>query len=223
MYSIYGGAAFLASIIALLLTFADQAAANGSRPIYGCFSPENAAIIGRLGANDLSVRYGFETGECMAFAPGVLLNDVERVGSLWRFRAFGATPYLYAADWAAGFNPSAQAGPAGFEQYIPVTARLRGTGRTFVECYDASVALQARFDDHGRRMRDYYESGSRLKGSDNSSLLYIIFLSDTGPKLEAEGYQLRVQAAALDRRCASVATIEADNDFLAFVRTARQA
>lgn len=221
MYRICGWAAFLASMTSLSMLAAGTASANGSRPIYACFSPENAAVIGRLGANDTSVRYGFETGECLALPSGVPLNDVERQGNMWRFRVYGAKPHLYAADWAAGFRPSAEAGPPGFEQYLPVTARLLTTGRAFAECYDASEKLAARFDDHERRWRDY-QSWSRPKPSESTPVV-TIYLSDYGPRLIAEGVQLREQGAALNQRCGQYAAIEADSDFVAFVRTAHQA
>lgn len=218
MYRVDGWAAFLASVMFLFLVQADTAAANGSRPIYGCFTPQNAAVIGKLGANDDSVRYGFETGECLALPAGVRLNDVERHGSLWRFRVFGAKPYLYAADWAAGFQGSGDA-PPGFEQYLPVTARLLTTGRNFADCYDDAEKLSARFQDHDRRWRDY-QSWGRQKLAQSTPIV-VLYVGDTGPRLMAEGEGLRSQAAALERRCAAYAAIEADYDFIAFVRTAQ--
>ena len=219
MQDAYGWAAFLASVTLLLVLGSEPAEANGRRPIYACFSPQNAAVIGSLGACDSSVRYGFESGACLALEPGVLVNDVERHGPLWRFRVFGAHPYLYAADWAAGFQNTAETGPPGFERYLPVTARLLASGRNLAECDEAWEKLAARFDDHERRWKEY-QSWSRRK-ADGATAVVVIYVSDTGPKLAAEGQQLRRQADALDRRCASVAAIEADDDFMAFVRTAR--
>jgi len=216
-----GWAAFLASVASLILFGTAPGAAQGARPIYACFSPQNAAIIGRLGANDPSVRYGFESGECLALPPGVPLSDVERQGSLWRFRVFGARPYLYAADWAAGFQPASGPSPAGFEQYLPVTARLMSNGRTYAECYDAAAKLSERFRDFDRRWRDYQTWG-RSK-PDQSTQKVVIYVGDQGPKLSAEYQQLRAQAAALDQRCASYYAMDADDDFVAFVRTAQYA
>ena len=221
MYRFYGWAAFLASAISLVGFSVGTVSAQGSRPIYACFSAENASIIGRLGANDPSVRYGFETGECLALPSNVPLNDVERLGNIWRFRVYGAKPYLYAADWGAGFQPSAAAVPPGFEQYLPVTARLMATGQSFAECYDASEKLAARFDDHNRRWRDY-QSWSNPKPGE-STPVQTIYVGDTGPRLIAEGMKLREQSLALSQRCGRYAAIEADDDFVAFVRTARQA
>ncbi len=221
MYRMYGWAAFLASVTLLSVLAAGTASANGSRPIYACFSPENAAVIGRLGANDPSVRYGFETGECLALPSNVPLNDVERQGNMWRFRVYGAKPYLYAADWGAGFQPSAEAAPPGFEQFLPMTARLLTTGRAFAECYDASEKLSARFSDHERRWKDY-RSWSRPTPSASTPVV-TIYVGDVGPRLIAEGMQLREQATAFYQRCGQYAAIEADDDFVAFVRTARQA
>ena len=221
MHRAFGWAAFLASVTLLSVLGPQPAGANGRRPVYACFSPQNAAVIGRLGANDSSVRYGFESGECLALEPGVPINDVERQGTLWRFRVFGAQPYLYAADWAAGFQNTADASPPGFEQYLPVTARLLASGRNLVECNDAWEKLAARFDDHRRRWKEY-QNWSHTK-ADGSSPVVVIYVGDTGPKLLAEGERLRRQADALNRRCASVAAIEADDDFMAFVRTARTA
>jgi hypothetical protein len=217
----YGWAAFLASVISLSLFGWGTAQAAGSRPIYACFSPQNAALIGRLGADDPSVRYGFETGECLALPVGVPLNDVERHGALWRFRVFGAKPYLYAADWAAGFQPTADPIPPGFERYLPVTAALLANGRTYARCHDEFAQLEARFQDHDRRWREY-QAWSRSRANSTSPKI-IIYLSDTGPKLVAEGQELRRQAERLTERCGAVASVEADDDFLAFARTAQYA
>lgn len=216
----YGRAAFLASVLSLALFGSGTAEAAAARAIYACFSPQNAAVIGRLGAADSSVRYGFETGECLALPVGVPLNDVERHGDMWRFRVFGAKPYLYAADWAAGFQPSAAPVPPGFERYLPVTAGLLAAGRTYARCYDDSEQLEARFRDHDRRWREYMAAGTRGRG-DATSPKVIIYVSDTGPRLVAEGHELRRQAVILERRCSAVASMEADDDFVAFVRTAQ--
>ena len=202
----------------LLLNFA-TAEGGTARPVYACFSPENAVAIGRLGANDPSVRRGFETGQCLALPAGIPLNDVERHGELWRFRILGAKPFLFAADWATGFQSSNAPAPAGFEQYIPVTERLIAAGRMFAECYEASEKLSRRVQDHDRRWRDY-ESWSRPK-PDPSSPNSVIYVGDTGPKLAAEAEELRRQIAALQQRCEPVTTLEADQDFVKFVRTVR--
>ncbi len=219
MHRAFGWAAFLASVTLLSVLGPQPAGASGSRPTYACFSPQNAAVIGRLGAGDASVRYSFESGACLALEPGTPLHDVERHGTLWRFRAFGARPHLYSADWAAGFHTSTETAPAGFDRYLPVTARLLASGRTLIECNDAWEKLAKRFDDHERRWKDY-QSWSRAKPN-GSTPIVVIYVGDTGPKLAAEGAQLRKQAAALDRQCASVSAIEADDDFMDFVRTAR--
>src|SRR5262245_60873393 len=183
-----GWAAFLASVTSLGLFSAGPAAANAPRPIYACFSPQNAAIIGRLGANDASVRYGFETGECLALRPGVPLNDVERQGNLWRFRVFGGAPHLYAADWAAGFQPSDEPIPPGFERYLPVTAHLLAAGRAYVQCYDDAEQLSARFDSHNERWRQYMKASRATP--DQTSPKLIIYVGNTGPRLEAERQEL---------------------------------
>jgi hypothetical protein len=214
-----GWAAFLASVASLVFISAGPAAANAPRPIYACFSPQNAAIIGRLGANDASVQYGFETGECLALRPGVPLNDVERQGNLWRFRVFGGAPYLYAAGWAAGFQPSDEPVPPGFERYLPVTARLLATGRAYVQCYDDAEQLSARFESHNARWREYLKA-SRATVDETSPKL-IIYVGNTGPRLQAEGEELQRQARALEARCREVTAMEADDDFVAFVRTAQ--
>lgn len=221
MWSKLTWAAFLASVASIGLLSSGPAAANVSRPIYACFSPQNAMAIGRLGADDASVRYGFETGECLALAPGVPLNDVERQGNLWRFRVFGGQPYLFAADWAAGFQPADGPIPPGFERYLPVTARLLTAGRALIQCYDDTEQLAARFDAHNRRWRDYQKAGR--SNADASSPKLIIYVSNTGPRLAAEGAELRRQAAALEDRCRNVASIEVDDDFVLFVRTAQYA
>lgn len=211
-------AAFLASVTLLSVFGPQPAGAEGHRPTYACFSPQNAAVMGRLGAGDASVRYGFESGACLALGPDVAVQDVERQGAFWRFRVFGARPYLYAADWAAGFVSNVGA-PPGFEQYLPVTARLLASARNLLECNDAWEKLAARIDDNQHRWKKY-RSWSHPEPN-GSTPVVVIYVGDTGPKLAAETEQLRKQAAALDRRCASVAAIEVDNEFMAFVRTAR--
>jgi hypothetical protein len=221
MFRKLGWAAFLASVATLGLMSWGTAQANAARPTYACFSAQNAAAIGRLGANDASVRYGFETGECLALSPGVPLNDVERHGALWRFRVFGGKPHLYAADWAAGFQPADEPVPPGFERYLPVTARLFATGRAYVQCYDDAEHLAARFDDHNRRWRDYQRAG-RSK-PDSSSPRLVIYVGDTGPRLAAEAENLRREAAQLENRCRQVGLLEVDDDFVVFVRTAQYA
>jgi hypothetical protein len=215
-----GWAAFLASITSLLLLATAASAGGSPRAIYACFSPENAALIGKLGANDESVRNGFETGQCLALRAGIPLNDVERSGNLWRFRVLGAQPYLYAADWAAGFQTSRDPVPPGFERYLPVTQALLASGRGYVECYDASEKLSARMEDHNRRWKDY-QAWSHPK-PDGSAPVVTIFVGDVGPRLAAEAVKLREQAAQLRQRCGQFADLQADDDFLAFVRTVRE-
>jgi hypothetical protein len=220
MFRNIGWAAFLASSVSLVV-FGAAAAANAGRPTYACFSPQNAAAIGRLGANDASVRYGFESGECLALPAGSPLTDIARHGNLWRFRAFGARPFLYAANWAAGFQASDEQAPPGFERYLPVSAQLLASGRSYAQCYDDGEKLSRRIEDHERRVRDYERWGrARPEGSTPKVVIYV---GDTGPRLAAEEAQLRRESADLDRRCGAVAAIEADDDFVAFVRTAQNA
>lgn len=221
MLSKLGWAAFLASVASLVLLGSAAASTPGGRPIYACFSAQNAAAIGRLGANDPSVRYGFETGECLALPAGVPLNDVERHGDMWRFRVFGARPHLYAADWAAGFQPADEPIPPGFERYLPVTARLIATGRALTQCYDDAEKLAERFEAHNRRWQDYQRWGRAKR--DSSSPKMVIYVGDIGPRLAREGEGLRREAANLENRCRQVASIEADDDFVTFVRTAQYA
>lgn len=217
MHRAFGWAAFLALVTLLWGLSPQPAGANARQPTYACFSPQNAAAIGRLGANDASVRYGFETGACLALHAAVPVQDAERHGSLWRFRVFDARPHLYAADWAAGFHDGAGDAPPGFDRYLPVTARLLASGRELVACDEAWEKMSARLDDHARRWKQYR---GRSK-TDGSAPVVVIYVGDTGPKLAAEGERLRQQAAAIERRCASVAAIEADGNFIGFMRTAR--
>ena len=216
MFRTFGWAAFLASSSSLLTFTAAHAAAP--LPTYACFSPQNAAVIGRLGASDPSVRYGFESGECLALDPGVSVSDVERVGGVWRFRAFGAQPYLYAADWAAGFTSAAGNGPPGFERYLPVTARLMALGREQGECFAATERLNQWGDDLDRRWAAY-QARSRTDVNGPSPVI-VLYVADTGPKLFAEFEQYRREEARLRRRCSAVVQLEADTDFIAFTRTA---
>jgi hypothetical protein len=214
-----GWAAFLASSTSLL-TFA-AAQADAARPTYACFSPDNAAVIGKLGAADPSVRYGFESGECLALSPGVPISNVERVGNLWRFRAFGAEPYLYAADWAAGFAPATGNGQPGFEGYLPVTARLMALGREQGECFAASDRLNRWGDDLDRRWHAY-QARSRTDVEGPSPVI-VLHVADTGPKLFAEIERYKREEAMLRRRCSAVISLEADTDFIVFARTAQYA
>jgi hypothetical protein len=219
MFRNIGWAAFLALSAVLFAAAAVPAYANAARPIYACFSPQNAAVIGRLGAGDGSVRHGFEMGACLALPAGTPVTDVDRAGPLWRFRALGAKPYLYAADWAAGFHPYAGPMPPGFERYLPVTANLLAAGRTYAQCAEDGRKLDERIEDHRRRWREY-ESWSRGHPN-NSTPKIVIYLGDRGPKLMREAEDLRREAARLDARCSTVADMEADNDFLTFASTRR--
>lgn len=221
MFRNIGWAAFLASSIGLVVASSAPTSANGGRPIYGCFSPQNAAAIGRLGADDPSVRYGFETGECLALPAGVPISDVQNQGGLWRFRALGAKPHLYAADWAAGFTPSATPIPPGFERYLPVTAKLLGIGRTYAQCYDEAERLNERYADLQRRWNAYWSRSNPQPAG--STPVVRIFVGDEGPKLMREDQDLRRQAAALETRCSAVSAIEVDDDFVAFARSAGRA
>lgn len=215
MFRMSGWAAFLAS--SLVISVASSANADAARPTYACFTPQNAAVIGRLGANDASVRYGFETGACLALPAGTRMNDVERVGNLWRFRALGAQPQLYAADWATGFAAPA-ATPPGFERFLPVTAQLLSKSRTFAECYAASDRLDNWGDDLNRRWNAYW---ARSRTNFNASPVVIIYYSDEGPKLFAEMENYKREEALLRIRCGDVASMEADRDFIAFSRSAQ--
>jgi hypothetical protein len=219
MFRALGWAAFLASVTSVL-TFG-VAQAGTARPTYACFSAQNAAVIARLGADDPSVRYGFETGECLALAPGTRIGDVERVGDLWRFRALGAAPYLYAAEWGAGFAPAAGNGPPGFERYLPVTHRLLAMGRTFADCYTAIENLDKRGADLTRRW-DRYWAKSRTD-TDGPSPVVVLYVADEGPKLMAEVELFKREERALRNRCSAVVSLEADQDFITFTRTAQYA
>lgn len=213
-----GWAAFLASVACLLGSTAAQA--NTARPTYACFSPQNAAVIGRLGAADPSVRYGFETGECLALTPATPVSGAERVGNLWRFRARGAQPYLYAADWAAGFTPAAMGnGPPGFERYLAVTERLLTMSRAFADCYEANERLDKWGDELDRRWNAYWAK-SRTD-TDGPSPVVVVYVSREGPQLFAEMDRYKREQAFLRNRCGAVASIEADQDFIAFTRSAQ--
>ncbi len=218
MFRNTGWAAFLASVT-LSIVLGSAPAVAGSRAIFACFSPGNAAVIGKLGANDPSVRQGFESGECLALPAGVPLNDVERHGTLWRFRVFGARPHLYAADWAMGLQPAAGPAPTGFEQYLPVTASLLSFGRAYTRCYDESTKLAKRIEDHEKRWKNY-EAWRQRHISEKSTPKVTIYVSDTGPRLVAEAQALRREADKWHQRCSRVAAIQADDDFVVFIRTA---
>ncbi len=212
-----GWAAFLASV-PMLLASTGAHADTTVRPTYACFSPQNAAVIGRLGAANPSVRFGFASGECLALVPGMRVTNVERAGNLWRFRALGADPYLYAADWAAGFAPVAGNGPPGFDQYIPVTGRLMAMGRRVAECFETNDRLKKWGDDLERRWIAYWTRRGQSLGI---STVVVLHFSDDGPRLIAEVDRYKREEAAMHRTCSSVAQVEADADFIAFSRTAQ--
>lgn len=212
-----GWAAFLASV-PMLLASTGAHADTTVRPTYACFSPHNAAVIGRLGASDPSVRYGFESGECLALVSGTRVTGVERTGNLWRFRALGAEPYLYAADWAAGFAPPGTNGPPGFERYIPATNRLIAMGRKVAECFAANDRLQNWGMDLQRRW-DAYWARSRTDGT--TSPVVVLYISNEGPRLASEVERYKREEAAMHRACGSVVSLEADADFIIFARTAQ--
>jgi hypothetical protein len=216
MFRALGWAAFLAFSTSL---YSQPAGATGGRPTFACFSPENAAAIGRLGANDQSVRYGFETGECLALRPSAMLSGVERVGNVWRFRAFGAAPYLYAAAWGAGFDPAAPAAPPGYEQYLPVTDKLLAISRLYASCYDANERLARRFDDHERRWKAYVKR-SRVDPN-GASPVVVKHISPEGPMLQREASDIRKEARHLEEHCRAVEAVETDDDFVAFMRSAQ--
>lgn len=212
-----GWAAFLASSV-WFLALTGAHADTTVRPTYACFSPQNAAVIGRLGAGNPSVRYGFESGECLALVPGTRVTGVERVGNLWRFRALGAEPYLYAADWAAGFAPAAGNGPPGFEQFVPVTNRLMAMGRKVSECFAANDRLQNWGDDLQRRWNAYW---AKSRVDYTISPVVVLHVSNDGPRLASEIERYKREEAAMRRACGSVVSLEADTDFIAFSRTAQ--
>lgn len=211
-----GWAAFLASVATFLASTGAHADTT-VRPTYACFSPQNAAVLGRLGAANPSVRYGFESGECLALMPGTRVSGVERAGNLWRFRALGAEPYLYAADWAAGFAPTAGNGPPGFEQYVPVTNRLMAMGRKVSECFEANDRLKKWGDDLERRWNAYWTRRGQPLGI---STVVVLHFSDDGPRLVSEVDRYKREEAAMHGTCGAVASLEADSDFIAFTRTA---
>jgi hypothetical protein len=188
------------------------------RPTYACFSPQNAAVIGRLGAGNPSVRYGFESGECLALVPGTRVMGVERAGNLWRFRALGAEPYLYAADWSAGFVPATGSYPPGFEQFIPVTNRLIAMGRRVAECFETNDRLKRWGDDLERRWQAYWTRRGQDLGI---SMVVVLHFSDDGPRLVSEVDRYKREEAMMHRTCSGVAQLEADQDFIAFSRTAQ--
>lgn len=213
MFRNLGWAAFLALVFLLVTTVSGAALANGAGPTYACFSPDNALAVGHLGADDPSVRLGFEAGGCLALAPGVPVSDVERFGTLWRFRALGAKPYLYAADWAAGFQPVRPPLP-GFERYLAITAWLMERGHNFIRCYDDSNELAGRFADFDRRWLAYNGRPATKAG-----MMYVIYFGDTQYKLAMEREQLMSEAASLESRCQPYQQINLDRDFMVFLRT----
>ena len=216
-----GWVAFLTLATVLsTISFSGLALASPGEPTFACFNPRNAELIGRLGPADAGVRHAFEIGACLAFAPGVPLVDVARDRGLWRLRAYGASPVLFAPEWGMGFvaEPIDDRQSRAFSIFLPVTRNLLRDGRTFQECYDAYEEFSKRWESYAQRWQDYQRWGGRPLR--DSAMVTRIFLGETGPRLIAEGDSLRAEGARLDRRCRDVQAIEADPQFIAFMRTA---
>ncbi len=223
MFPKCGQAAFIASVtIATAAWSVGPAASSAARPTFACFTAANAGLIGRLGANDASVREAFAAGACLALPSGTLIANASHSGALWRFRALGGGPELYAADWAAGFTGSGDDQmAAAFSQFLPVTGRLLQTGYGYAECYDASEKLSERRRDLDRRWQAYQNRGnSRFT---RGQMKVVLYLGDEAPKLAAEGDALRREGRALASRCATYDAIVTDRDFITFVRSSRRA
>lgn len=218
MLSKYGWAAFLA--LATVVFSAGSAMAGGPGATFACFTPSNASLIGRLGPNDTSVRRAFEAGACLALPAGTPMANAGRSGALWRFKALGGAPDLYAADWAAGFAGTGDDQMiAAFGQFLPVTGRLLQTGYGFADCYDASERLNVRWRDFDRRLDEYESRGNRRFTP--IMIKVVLYMSDESARLGVEWERLQVEGRALDGRCAPYQTVEMDHDFVAFVRSAR--
>lgn len=212
-------AAFLASVA--VVCSGSVASAAAPRPTFACFTPSNANLIGHLGPNDSSVRAAFEAGACLALPAGIAVSDVQHNGSLWRFKALGGAPELFAADWAAGFAGSSdEQMSAAFNAFLPVTGRLLETGHSFVDCYDATVKLSAWSQDLNRRWKDYENRGG-LRYAKGASMRMVIYVGDEGPKLAAEWEAIQREGQVLDGRCRPYQSVEADRSFIAFVRSTR--
>ena len=214
-----GWAAFLA--IGIFLSAAvGSAQASPSRLIVGCFSPQNADLIGRLGPQDESVKNAFVIGACLALSPGASPTNVMREQNLWRFQIYGARVPLFAADWGAGFLNDAKdvERSAAFSGYLPISARLLRQGRAFAECYDAYEGFARRWDDFKHRWDAYQAFGGR--GIPGTTTKLTVYVADTGPKLMAERDALQREGMGLERRCPNVSAVELDQQFLTFLRTA---
>lgn len=215
----YGWAAFLASVAVVFSVGSGMAGAP--RPTFACFTPANAGLIGRLGPNDASVRAAFEAGACLALPAGIGVSNAEHTGAMWRFRALGGSPVLYAADWAAGFTGSGDDRMiASFGQFLPVTGRLLETGYGYADCYDASERLSERWRDLDRRWREYEVHGNSRFARNGTKV--VIYVGDEAPKMMKEGEALQREGRALDRRCAPYEATVTDRDFVAFIRSARR-
>jgi len=218
-----GWAALLALVIFLILISDTALAVNGAsdgRPIFGCFNPRNAELIGRLGPGDASVRHAFEMGGCLALMPDTPVSNHSRQGAVWRFQAYGSAVPVFAPEWGAGFGDARRDDVLvrDFSPFVPATARLLSEGRLSVYCDAASADLTKRWNDFKRRW-DRFEAG---RGRSPGSTVFVLrrHWAETGPKLMAEGEALRSEGAELQRRCAPVRDVELDDMFIAFIRSA---
>ena len=219
MLSKCGWAAFLASVAVAFSV--GSATAGAPRPTFACFTPTNAGLIGRLGPNDASVREAFAAGACLALPAGIGVSGAEHTGAMWRFRALGGTPVLYAADWAAGFTGSGDDQMmAAFGQFLPVTGRLLETGYGYADCYDASEKLSERWRDLDRRWHEYEVYGSSPFARHANKV--VLYVGDEFPRMVKEGEALQREGRALDSRCAPYEAVVTDRDFVAFIRSARR-
>jgi len=221
MFTKYGWAAFLASVVVASVS-GGPAAAAAPRPTFACFKPSNANLIGRLGPNDQSVRQAFEAGACLALPAGVVVSNAQHSGALWQFQALGGGPSLYAPEWGAGFAGSGDDQMiAAFSTYLPVTGRLLDTGYGYADCYDASERLSERWRDLDRRWKEYQNRGNTYYT--RNAMKVVMYVGDEAPRLAAEGDRIQREGQALDSRCARYEAVVTDRDFMTFIRSTRRA
>lgn len=214
-----GWAALLALVIIFLLSSSTALASDG-RPVFACFSPRNADLIGRLGPGDGSVRFAFQIGACLALQTGIPAGAVSRQGAVWQFQLYGAALPLYTPDWGADFaGPRADdARVRDFSQFVPGTARLLDSGRMFVYCDAAEEDLARRWQDFRKRW-DAYQLQRRRSVASTTFIVRRHF-SEQGPKLVTEADALQAERSRLERQCAAVHDLELDQHFVEFLRTA---
>lgn len=215
-----GWAAFIALVVLLLLSSSSALAGDG-RPVIGCFSSGNAALLGMLPAQDPSVRSAFDLGGCLALPPDAASSAPVSAGNVMQMSLMGSPVPFYTPPWGA---PSAarqqnEAALQAYAGYVGQSARLLQLGRTYVWCEAAEENFARRWKDFYARWKHYREEGGRMFS--DASMMFRRHYSNHGPRLIEEADALQTERAALERKCQPVHEVVLDERFVGFLRSIR--